>query len=184
MVFNTKKIEELNSKLSQIENRLSSFQSRSEDFDHRNEIILEQLQSKLDNFQSAQDSVIDQYEKELQRINDLSNQLNKRIESFKILENKISKKLIEEASLEINKQLNSLFVTTNKYLQFEESLLKVDKNISTINNKFEFISNNINETDFQLNKLMNNIVKEDENKLKLIYENDKLKKLISKMRRN
>jgi len=145
------------------------------------------LLEKIQQLENKQNTFGDSFDDELYKINELSQQFESRINGFKLLEHRANKHLFEEVSLQIKSQIETLFNTTKKYQELESKMVKVQESISTLNeeiSKFSNIAKEIKTADFQLSKFAKQVTSENQEKLSLMRENERLKLLISKERRN
>ncbi|MBU0470009.1 MAG: hypothetical protein KKA62_02330 [Nanoarchaeota archaeon] len=185
MLFSKKELEELKEPLKEIsflkEQSLKILQ-RLEENQEKLSLIADQIKSLEEN----QNSLTARFEEEMERLTELNQQFEKRINSFRALESSASKRLFEETNLEIKSQLRSLFMTTQNYQKLEVGLLQLLVKIETISEdvtKFSTISKEIKSADFQLSHFARQLTQQDQEKLSLMRENEKLKLLISKERR-
>jgi len=145
------------------------------------------LTNKLLDMEKSKSLLSSSIAKDAELLKDLSDQLRRRVVSFKLLEDKASKKLFEDANAQINEKLQSLFYTTREYKKLEESLGQINNKIMQMSkeiDKFNDIANKIKASDFELANYAREVTKMDHEKLRLIRENENLKRIISKERRN
>jgi len=123
----------------------------------------------------------------LTELKKLNSDLKKSIASFNILQDKSRKKIFEDFSISMKKQIDTLSHTTKEYKDLENHILVLNKKIDDASKeiiKFSTIAKNIKKEDFMLNKHHKNLEQNDKEKLRLQNEVENLKRMIAKERRN
>jgi hypothetical protein len=150
----------------------------------------EKIASILDSVNRLQEktSVFGQkLDEETRKFIEYNDAFRKRIDSLKILEDKISKKLLDDAVAEIKSQVQSLFTTTKEYQKLESDLKLISQSVSSIKpdiDKLHQIAGNLKPADFIMSEFAKRVTQADQEKLNLMRENERLKMIISKERRN
>ncbi len=140
---------------------------------------------------SEQNKLIDHLSKELVEIRETKNAINKEVYDFKLLRSDIQKKIINEFSSEIKKDLDSMFnqlkTDVDSFNKLKQKVLAsksiLDESLEEIK-KLNAISSRIKESDFELSKYARHLMENDREKLELMKKIDSLERLIAKMRRN
>ena len=179
------KLDKLSDSIKSVEEKISRIQKISSRLDEQDKRV-DEIHRILSSSKDRDDTIGTQFIDELARFSDNNTQLRKRIDSFKVLEDKAAKKLLEETQAEINSQIQGLFATTREYRKLEEGLRLANSNINNLQNeisKLLQISSNIRASDFIMANYARKVTEEDREKLRLMRENDNLKRIISKERR-
>jgi len=194
MFLTQKSLESIEGFLKKIESRLTRIEEKIEIgnnnlnlFTNDTKKEIKTLSEKIDCINHEFYGLNEKYKAQIEDTKELNNTLRKRIDSFRILEDTAQKRLFSETKSEIREKLDSLMHTTKEYRKLENGLKNIGENIIILSSeieKFKNISSQIKKEDFNLAKFAREVVKEDAEKLRLIRENEKLKMLISKERRN
>jgi len=185
-MFNKKELEEIKKQINSLGSKAEENNIELKEKQSKNEELLNLMLTKILKLEENQNYFSNKLKEETQKIQELNENFEKSLGSFKVLQNTASKKLLEETNTEIKTQLNSLMKTANNYRQIETNLLDTKGILESLNveiNKFNMISKDIKKTDFQLANYVDKVTEIDKEKLRLMQENDRLKKLISKERR-
>lgn len=189
MIFNNKLLKEISHELADLKLRLKQLSDNFEK--HKEEIYkkdtehsgsLSELSKMINQLQKNQLMLSSDFEKEIKKTGELNRLMEKRINSFKVIGDRASKKLIEDANLEIKSQLDGLFNLTNCYKELENGLLDSQSKVNLLVEeilKFKSISSEIKGADFELASYARTLTNADQEKLRLMRENDSLKRLIS-----
>lgn len=143
------------------------------------------LYKKLGSMEINNNFLSSEVGKETERMTFLNNNFHKTIESFKLLEKKATKQLIDGTKTDISEMISKLSKTTDKYQKLESNLISLDKKVTNAKSqitKFEKLANQISEKDFDMTKTIRLITAEQKKNAKLLEENEKLKKIVSKER--
>ena len=190
MLTNKKELEKINesiTNLSSIKEELKKDFSELTNLQFNNQKnSLDEINKRLNDLEERNHFLSQNFEQEISKTTELNSLLKKRVDSFKLFEEMARKKIMEDVKFEISKNLQSMFETTKKYKELENYLLVLNKKIDNLSseiNKFQQISSQIKTADFELEKYVKSVSKEDAEKLRLMRENEKLKMLIAKQRR-
>ncbi|MBW2998825.1 hypothetical protein KY321_04770 [Candidatus Woesearchaeota archaeon] len=128
-----------------------------------------------------------QLEIELEKIITLSDNFSRCVNSFDSMKHKISdliqskiSEMLDKETANINSKLESLNNIEEEFTSFMDEVNSIKEQLS----KFNKISKEIKEVDFTLDKHTSLIQKIEKRKIHLEDENDKLKSLLAKMKRN
>jgi phage shock protein A len=145
------------------------------------------IQESLSKMQEKTSLFGEKLEDEAKKFAELNDSFRKRIESLKILEDKVGKKLLDDAASEIRSQVQSLFTTTKEYQKLESELKQLGVSVSSLRpelDKLRQIAGNLRPADFIMSEYAKKVTQADHEKLSLMRENERLKMIISKERRN
>lgn len=127
----------------------------------------------------------------IKEVKNLSDDFNKVLNDFKLMSNNIQKKVIQEAVVEIKKEIsvyiNNIKEKTNNLNEASKEIVDISKNISEILkifNELKEISKNLKKEDFELSKYAEKLRENDKEKLELMRKIDNLERLIAKQRNN
>jgi hypothetical protein len=189
MLTGKKELLRLQEDLSQIHPQLSSLKNelKEQNMQHfsNNSITLQSILNKLDSLEQNHQSLSHRFTEEVATTTELNIKLKKRIDSFKLLEETARKRLLEETKYEIQKHLSGLSETTKKYHELETNMQVITQKLTSLQieiHKFTTIAQEIKTADFRLANFASKVTKDDQEKLRLLRENEKLKMLIAKNR--
>jgi hypothetical protein len=185
MLTSKKELEKINQSITNlwsIKNEIN--EHNQQQFLNSNNLI-NNVSDKINQLENTNITLTKNFENEVARTVELNGLLKKRIDSFKLFEDSARKKIMEDVKFEIQKQLQSMFETTNKYKVLENNLLVLNKKIDNLSSeiiKFNVISAQIKSADFDLTHFVKQVTAQDQEKLRLMRENEKLKMLIANKR--
>ena len=177
-------IEKLDSKIDSLEEKFANEQDKNTSQINKN---IEAVLEKLKQLEDKQSFMSKRFNEEVSIFSELNNNIKKRIEGFKMMENRAETLIADKAREEIASKLDSLSLLGKKYKQVEHDLDESSKNVKEMTaqmKKFVDIGKDIKSADFELANYAKRLTATDSEKLRLIRENETLKKLISKERRN
>jgi len=183
MMFSKKEVEKLNDSIKEINLKLSETDKNLKNLD--NQELLNLIIEKIGKLEEKQAVFGGRFEEETRKLSELNEVLRKRIDSFKILEDKASKRLFEEVNIEFKSKLEGLFHTSKCYQELEDKMIRIKNRLGVMEeeiNKFSMIAKEVRVADFELAKFAKQVTQENGEKLKLIRENEKLKMLIARER--
>jgi len=186
-MFGSKQFDKIVERLDSIDKKIDDINTISNQ--NHNEIKV--LKTNFSNeFGFLKDQVLKiSYEltKELKIINEESSRLKKCVNSFDSIKNRVDSMLMDKLNKLVDVEIKAV---KEKFLEIDsveknyksliDELSKLESNIQKFNN----ISSNIKEVDFTLNKHMNDISQVEKKKILLEQENDRLKSIMAKMKRN
>ncbi|MBT3465424.1 hypothetical protein HOD20_04930 [archaeon] len=181
------KIENLENKIYSLENEFVGFKIETKKITESTIDIVNRIDQNLILFDQKETNLISKHTEELTELKKLNSDLKKSIASFNILQDKSRKKIFEDFSISMKKQIDTLSHTTKEYKDLENHILVLNKKIDDASKeiiKFSTIAKNIKKEDFMLNKHHKNLEQNDKEKLRLQNEVENLKRMIAKERRN
>lgn len=188
MFISKKDLEEFSKKINQsIERIEKSIEASGNNFNSLIEKKHSDVLDKIRDVDERNSFLGKELEKEISKFKRLNENLKKRVDSLRILENWLRENFIKEVKSEMSNKMDFLDQTTADYNKFRDSLLNTKSKLMKIEEeiaKFLHISNSIKQADFELSKYAREIEKEDREKLRLMRENENLKHIISKERRS
>ena len=189
-MFNKKELEEIKEQVDllskEIHGKFEQHQKNLLSHNAHTNTIFNQIQTNISELQRKNFYFTDTFEEQVQKFKTLGDKLKSTIESFKLLENVASKKLMEEMQVSIENEIKNLSHTSNKYKELEEKLSATQKRLVKIEDqldRFLELAGKIKESDFELSRYANELRRNDKEKLELMRENEKLKTLIARERR-
>jgi methyl-accepting chemotaxis protein len=180
-------LKKLNGKIERISNDNTEQNNKIIDNCLELKTILNNLSENYQKLNDENSLVTTKLNSEIETISQLSESLQKRINSFKLIEDNIKKKFCEDTKIVISEKLDFLNSIGTHYKALMENTNSIKKEIQEIIPQikdFKEISRNIQKSDFELSKYANYIAKEDKEKLRLMQENERLKQIIAKERRS
>ncbi len=173
----------------QLEKHLTEQSERISKFEEQNKETIASLTSEitairkhLSGLEKQQLNVMRPLQDELERVERLGNKLERTINSFQVLRDKASTKLLEETKREITTQLASLTESTADYK-------RVSAELKTLRAQLDLTTQKLNRFNEQKAKKMDTtsftreLAKREKEAMQLVRENERLKGMIGRERR-
>jgi hypothetical protein len=145
------------------------------------------MEERIDSIRSDNSDGLKRYENEIARFTSLTEEFRKRLDSFQIMEKKAIDILTGIAKEKLERNIEIMKNASLGYQELQDELVKVNTSIrplSTEIKKFSQLAGQVKEVDFTLEEYAKELRKNDTEKLKLMGENEKLRKLLAKERRH
>ena len=184
MLTNKKELIEIKEKLTEVNSKINQsneeFKSENSRIFNENKELLNSILLSVDELNNGQNNLSSDYQQEINKTSELNEQLKKRIDSFKLLQESVQKRMMEDIKFEIKKHIDTILSTTERYKELEGSLVLINKKVENLTGeigKFQKIAQEVKSADFELTKFAKQVTQEDQEKLRLMRENEKLKML-------
>ena len=177
---------ELGKHLRRLNKRIDSFENNSSERTTALAGEITALREHLEEMEERQQGVMRPLHQELERVHALGRKLERTINSFQVLRDKASKKLLEETKIEIAKQLRGLTASTGEYRRLATDLhsLSADLDATKVQlARWNAIANQLKESDFTLQRFSKEMEIREREIIRLARENERLKSLIGRERR-
>jgi len=145
-----------------------------------------EVKSALTQTNEEKQEASNKIEKEVTKISETNEVLERAIRSFKDLQHRIQLHSFEKINEGIQRSVETLKKDTEKYSDAKLELQEVIERMNDLKNeiiKFTTISRKISETDYDLTKFTNKVNEQDKEKLRLMKEVDSLQRLVGSLRR-
>lgn len=183
-MFNKKELTELKEKITE---KLEGFSSTFNQRMLEQESSLEKLSSTINGLNQSNQEVIEKVKTELNAISNLKDNFESVLNKLNSINKTIELTATSEIKEVAEKEINSIKDSAKKFREVEEDLSKVLLNINDTNmeiSKFIDISNQIKLVDFTLKQHKDDLTNNEREKIRLMEENERLKSLMGKMKRN
>lgn len=148
-------------------------------------------QEALAEIRGLQIDFINQFKQNLKALGFLQDSVQRELEQFKALNSQITRELmgkLEKELAEVTHHATSVLSSeSDKSKKVKEQVEGTAKNLVILNNniaKLAEIGQALKKTDFEMSEFVKRVREEDKHKLELMQENEKLKSMIAKMKRN
>ena len=132
------KIENLENKIYSLENEFVGFKIETKKITESTIDIVNRIDQNLILFDQKETNLISKHTEELTELKKLNSDLKKSIASFNILQDKSRKKIFEDFSISMKKQIDTLSHTTKEYKDLENHILVLNKKIDDALINFTF----------------------------------------------
>lgn len=178
-----KKIEELKNEVSELKESLKIF---SESFQKNNELF-QKMAEEFKNFKNSEIIYIKSLNEKITEIDSLRNNFENSLQNFNSIRNRLEElfvsrivNLVDAETAKVKEKINSFESLENEFKNLTGGIKDIKEEID----KFKIISSQVKTSDFSLQKYAKELQEMDSEKLRLMRENDNLKTIIAKLRRN
>jgi len=186
-IINSKNsIDEINTKLLELDVQIGSVSKENSEI--KQDFL--DIKSELKEIATRQSKIVQELNDNLNMIIESRNKLEREVDDFKIMKNKMQKYVLEQMSEEFRKELIinierlKTDVASFNELKKEVSIIALKSNkLWAEIDKLTEISGKIRKEDFELSRYAQKLMAEDREKLRLMRQVDALERLISHERR-
>lgn len=183
-MFNDKEIIE---KLDNLKEELEEVKNNNDNLESLHKENFTKISEELNNLKKQQFTFSVNAEKEIEDMKVLKNQLRKSVSSFEQMHSKIYDTIYTKIHDILENHSKDIKYSTEKYKSLTPAVQKIIEDLDLLKkeiNKFNTISQNLKETDFELVQHQKNLERHEWEKLKLMKKVDSLQRLVGKLRRN
>jgi chromosome segregation ATPase len=180
-------LDEIRGKLNTYTESVDSLNTEMKKF--REELNL--LQQNISVVKDKQSGLVDSFHESVQYFQEMGKEMKQTVYDFSVLRKDVQSQILEKFDEQLNTELithlDSLKLNAKQYEEVHGKIASVAGTVKTLGDeieKFNTISKNIKQEDFELTKFANKVLEMDKEKLELLRKVDTLERLISKMRQN
>ena len=186
LVHATENIDIIKTKIGELSYAFTSMQKEA----HCSNEELSILKSEFKELKELHSEFINSFQPTLESIKALRHDIEFEIKEFKLVKGQLQEKLFQRIREELNENitvnLEGLKTDVSRYNELKQQVGSITSKISVLSteiDKFNLISKQLKESDFELSNYAKKIMEMDHEKLQLLRKIDVLERLVSKERR-